>query len=138
MILAIATLLAAPAFGTHNILDYGAVPDGRLITYHDTVANSEALRSAILAANEDTTDRIVEVPAGYNFTIFNVTVDSIYNIEFQFDGQILVSKDYKNFPTYSNGRVTDIFVINDSTNLKFYGTGIVDGQGWKWWVREFL
>ena len=71
------------------------------------------------------------------------------NVHCIIDGTLLVSKNqtaykraipFDGFPYYNPREVYDIeefITIDDSSNIKFSGTGLIDGQGFDWWVREW-
>jgi hypothetical protein len=97
-----------------------------------------AIQEAILAANStDNDDRLVEIPA-YTFSSLPIRSDNIDNITMQIDGKVLVSKDYKSFPNRDERNIEDFLAFYDSNDLVFEGTGVIDGQGFMWWVREFI
>mmetsp|Transcript_48728 Transcript_48728/g.66278 ORF Transcript_48728/g.66278 Transcript_48728/m.66278 type:complete len:151 (+) Transcript_48728:17-469(+) len=120
-----------------NILDYGAIPD--LTDTNTAYANAHAMTKAIEDANAGTsTDRAVLVPADNVFTFMPVHVDGLYNFQLTIDGTILASEDYMNWENRTETHVYDFITINDSTNIKIDGTGLVDGQGFRWWMREYV
>jgi len=58
----------------------------------------------------------------------------------QIDGTLLVSKDYKSFPNRldDESRIEDFLAFYSAVDVVFKGTGVIDGQGFMWWVREFI
>mmetsp|Transcript_35007 Transcript_35007/g.25488 ORF Transcript_35007/g.25488 Transcript_35007/m.25488 type:complete len:167 (-) Transcript_35007:1197-1697(-) len=124
------------ASASHSILDYGAIPD---LTDTDTAyANAYAFNKAIEAANAGTSaDRVVLVPANYTFTLMPVHVDHLYNFVLTINGTILASEDNINWENRTETECWDLFTINDSTNITINGEGVVDGQGFRWWMREY-
>ena len=34
--------------------------------------------------------------------------------------------------------IEDFFSINDAENITFSGAGTIDGQGFNWWMREYI
>lgn len=124
------------ASASRSILDYGAIPN---LTDTDTAyANTYAFNKAIEAANAGTSgDRVVLVPANNTFTLMPVHVSHLYNFKLTIDGTILASEDYVNWENRTDTHCWDLFTIDDSTNIKIDGSGLVDGQGFKWWMREY-
>ena len=97
-----------------------------------------AIQEAILAANStDNDDRVVEIPA-FTFSSLPVRSEHIINITVQIDGTLLVSKDYKSFPNKDSNNIEDFFTFRFCHDLVFKGEGVIDGQGFMWWIREFI
>ena len=123
--------------GAHNILDYGAVAGSEENTTN-AFANADAMTQAIIAANSSAEgDRTVLIPQGSNFVMMPIKIAELNNIDFQIDGNVYASQDYQNW-NFSGGCYWSFWEINDSQNLTFTGTGLVDGQGYWWWMREYL
>ena len=66
----------------------------------------------------------------------------IHDIEFIFEGKILAATNFKVWP-YDDPKSNrpaglSLITIEDSSDLYFHGQGQVDGQGFDWWIREFL
>ena len=124
-------MLFATTCVAHNILDYGAIVDKT--TNYAEVTNSMAILDAIMAAHSsDNDDRVIEIPAGHTFSSFPIRADNVKNITIQIDGTLLLSKDFKAFS--ADGFLT----FHDTEDLTFKGTGTIDGQGFAWWIREYL
>ena len=116
----------------HNILDFGAIVDES--THSAELANSEAILNAILAADsDDNDDGLVEIPSGMTFSSLPVRTVNLTDVTIQIDGTLLVSKDFESFPAKS-----DFLMFFDARNLTFKGQGVIDGQGYMWWIREYL
>ena len=95
---------------------------------------------AIVAANY-TTDGVREVlvPAGHTFHMFGVWADEFTNMNITIDGKIKLSKRHHKWPVVNEkGNIRDFMMFSDIQNVTFRGEGEVDGQGYMWWVREFL
>ena len=58
-------------------------------------------------------------------------------ITFTVDGVIQLSDDYKSWPTTGNS-VQHFWLIQDSESIHIQGTGLVEGQGYWWWMREYI
>ena len=92
-----------------------------------------AILDAIMAAHSsDNDDRIVEIPAGHTFSSFPVRANDLKNITFQIDGTLLLSKNFEAFSA------DGFFAFDDTEDITFKGTGTIDGQGFNWWIREYL
>jgi hypothetical protein len=94
-LLAAASALALHAATAFSILDFGGVPFSAADA--DATTNSAALFKAFLAANAsaDPSQRVVLVPAGYNFTVFAVpTISNVANLVVQIDGGLIVSDNF--------------------------------------------
>jgi hypothetical protein len=60
------------------------------------------------------------------------------NVTFNIDGEVWVSSDYKSWPLTSKNKYQNVFTFEDITGLTIQGKGVVEGQGFMWWVREAL
>lgn len=94
---------------------------------------------AIVAANF-TTDAVREVivPGNHTWGMLGVWADNFTNINITIDGTIKLSKRHHHWPLADEKNIRDFMMFNDIQNVTFRGEGTVDGQGYMWWVREFL
>ena len=94
---------------------------------------------ALVVANY-TTDgsREVLVPAGHTFGMFGVWADNFSNVTITIDGTIKLSKRHHRWPMADEKNIRDFMMFEDISDVIFRGEGTVDGQGYMWWVREFL
>ena len=65
-----------------------------------------------------------------------VAAENLENIRFQIDGEVYASEDYQKW-NKTGKYYADFWSINDSNNISFTGSGVVDGQGYWWWMREY-
>jgi len=65
-----------------------------------------------------------------------VYANYLKNITFVIDGEVWASQDYQNCNKTSPSRYQDFWFIEDSEEIHFTGSGVVDGQGYWWWMRE--
>lgn len=112
--------------------------------------NADAIMTAFAAAEMDILEGrengtpIVLVPANHTFTLMPIDVGPLKEsvpITFRIDGTLLASKDAFNYyHTKQEHHTTDpdILVFRDWTGFKVEGSGTVDGQGYMWWIREYL
>ncbi|CDW86325.1 polygalacturonase [Stylonychia lemnae] len=121
----------------HNIIDHGAIHN-----QSDTATafkNAQAFLDAVIAANSSETDREVYIPKekGQFFTLMPTQLNNLKNITFTIDGYVYLSDDNKNWP--NDGKtVLDFIHINDSEDIHIRGEGTFDGQGYWWWMREYI
>ena len=54
------------------------------------------------------------------------------------DGTIKLSKRHEYWPLTFKDDIVDFMMFRDMENVTFMGNGTVDGQGYMWWLREFL
>ena len=120
-----------------NILDFGAIPDDDSLKAEQV--NAQAFMDALVAANytTDGTEREVLVPSGHTFGMMAVWGDEFTNITITIDGNIKASKRFNKWPTNGNS-VRNFMDFNEIHNVIFRGVGTVDGQGYMWWIREYL
>jgi polygalacturonase len=128
-------MAAQTALGAHNVLDYGAIDCKEENT---TIAfqNSYAFTQAIIAANYSD-DREVVVPGGHTFSMMPIAIYNVRNLTFTIDGTILASQDYQSW-NVSGKTQLDFWSIQDSEYINVRGSGTVDGQGYWWWMREYI
>ena len=65
-------------------------------------------------------------------------ISDLHDVNIQMDSVIEVSEDYMNWPNKNEKDVWDFITITDSTNLHIKGNGTVSGNGYWWWVRDFM
>ena len=58
-----------------------------------------------------------------------------FPVTFRIDGTLKVSTDAWNF---FHTRDPDVLVFRDFDGLKVHGDGMIDGQGFQWWIREYM
>ena len=132
-------LLAGGVSAVHNILDYGAIPN----VHGDTATaftNADAIASAMQAANQSESDNEVLVPGGYEFDFMPVVISDLSEITITIDGGLWASKNFRDYPRDNDGQgdVYDLFSMLDIQDIKWQGSGFVDGQGFMWWQREYV
>lgn len=66
-----------------------------------------------------------------------VFADFLNDITFTIEGNVYASQDYQSW-NFTNKQYRDFWNIQDSQNIRFQGSGVVDGQGYWWWMREYL
>jgi hypothetical protein len=128
--------LVSSVYAAHSILNYGGIPGGEENTA-DAFVNAQAMTKAILAANSSATDRTVLIPGGKAFVMMPVQVDHIYNVDLVINGTVYASQDYESW-NISGNRYISFWQISDAENITVTGHGTVDGQGFWWWMREYL
>ena len=121
----------APAKKTYNILDYGAVPDGKTI-------NTKAIQSAIDAASKNKGGKVI-FPKG-KFLSGSIEMKSDVDI-YLAEGAVLLGStnpdDYK--PMNTDGRPISpkkddnsqlaLLLAHKANNISLSGKGLIDGQG---------
>jgi len=105
--------------------------------------NADALNTAISLAGQDSDNAEVQVPAGLNFTIMPVTIEPLGDeftnepVTLTIDGTLTASDDFRNYPL-DDDQVKNIFTIMNWDGLHIQGAGVIEGQGFMWWVRDFM
>ncbi|KNC52979.1 uncharacterized protein AMSG_09154 [Thecamonas trahens ATCC 50062] len=119
-----------------SIEAYGAV-EGKA-SNEAAWSNARAVMATAKAVNEGVhgSDRVVEVPAGGTFYIFNATMSGLKDVTFVIDGTLVVSNNISAWQDIANKPSTGVLEVTDSTNITFTGAGLIDGQGYDfwWWV----
>jgi hypothetical protein len=86
------TLLAVSLIPCHgfSITDFGGVPFDS--SNGASATNAAAFFKTILAANASDSDRVAEVPAGQNFTVFSLPgISNLINVSIVINGALIVN-----------------------------------------------
>jgi polygalacturonase len=117
-----------------NVLDYGAVPDGRT---KNTAAFAKAV-AACAAAGGGT----LVVPPGKYLT-GSIQLESNLTLQLEAGAELLYSGDPADSPIVaSRWECTNVFThapliyADGKQNIAITGRGILNGQGWNWWWRS--
>jgi polygalacturonase len=130
----------------YSIMDYGAIPHDE-DSWDTEWINTNAFRLALEAATNNTYGtHIVHIPEGYWFSMFPVEVEWLTDITIQIDGVIKASKRHTRYPVSwelrGDGswrqRVSNFMQFDHANRILFKGKGMVDGQGFMWWMREYI
>jgi polygalacturonase len=126
--------LAAAAPVSFNVIDFGAVPDGRTM---DTAAIARAV-AACAAAHGGT----VVFPAGRYLT-GSIALESNMTLQLEAGSEVLYSADPADSPIVaSRWESTNAFIhapliyANGKENIAITGRGTLNGQGSNWWWRN--
>ncbi len=124
---------AAAATGPFNVLDYGAVPDGRTM-------NTRAFARAV-AACEAAGGGTVVFPAG-RYLSGSIQLGSNLTLQLDAGATLLYSADPAESPLvpgrWEGTNVwghAPLLYANGCENLAIVGRGTIDGQGENWWWR---
>lgn len=133
LLLALPRALPGAPAGPFNVLDFGAVPDGRT---KNTAAFARAV-AACAAAGGGT----VEVPAGKYLT-GAIQLASNLTLNLEAGAELLYSGDPADSPIVpARWESTNVFAhaplvyANGKQNITITGRGVLNGQGWNWWWR---
>ncbi len=117
-----------------NVLDYGAVPDGKT---KNTGAFAQAI-AACTAAGGGT----VTVPAGKYLT-GAIMMESNLTLHLDAGAELLYSSDPADSPLVkSRWECTNVYThatliyADGKQNIAITGRGTLNGQGWNWWWRS--
>lgn len=125
---------AAPRPVVFNVLDYGAVADGK-------TKNTAAFAKAIAAA-KDAGGGTVFVPAGKYLT-GAIFMESNLTLHLDAGSELLYSGDPADSPIVkSRWECTNVYThatliyADGKENIAITGRGTINGQGWNWWWRS--
>lgn len=99
---------------------------------------------AIVQANYTESDREVLIPANHTFHMLPVWADYLTNMTITIDGTIKCSKRQHKWNTYvdtkhnNTTKVREFIELTEIHDFTIRGSGTVDGQGYMWWIREYL
>lgn len=68
--------------------------------------------------------------------MMGMKISNLYNVTLKIDGVLEGSLHFDQWPT-DRGSVIDILSFEDCESLTISGSGMVDGRGYDWWVREW-
>ena len=131
-----AVSLLLPLAFAHNIVDFGALADNDLL--YAEQHNANAFNEALVAANFTADDRVVYVPANMTFHTMPIYANYLRNVTIRIDGTIKFSKRHREWSMRSESAYHDCIQFKDGENIRIVGNGTIDGQGYMWWVREWL
>jgi hypothetical protein len=121
-----------PSLYGASIDDFGAIKN--IHTLNAAKANTQAFNLALLAANSSTTDRTILIPANNEYLMLNVGGSDLYDLTIQLDGKLIFSDDIDSWPADPIGQLE----FYDIHGMTIQGTGVIDGQGLKWWRATYL
>jgi polygalacturonase len=134
LLVATLPLTAVSSQTSFNVLDYGAVPDGKTM---DTAAIAKAVAACALAHGGTVT-----FPAGRYLT-GSIALESNMTLELQAGSELLYSANPADSPIVaSRWESTDAFThapliyANGKDNVSVTGRGTINGQGSNWWWRN--
>ena len=118
-----------------SIFDFGAIAN----SIHATQINSKAIELALLSANQNLTDRVVEIDAGYDFYILTSAIFDVHNVTLKIDGNLLVSNNLSEWLSLPNLNYSKAALyFSSSSYIGISGNGMIDGQGYNWWWYTIL
>jgi len=101
----------------------------------------------MLQANASESDKIVVIPSDLVLSLMPCTFEDLHDVTLRVNGTILQSLNHLQYPHGGNrGDNTSrseepynaLFHFEKCEGVSLDGTGTIEGQGFKWWVREFL
>jgi len=106
-------------------------------------ANTAAIQKAFQSANDSypgsAEDRVVLVPSGSAYYVFNVVVVDIHNVSLVIDGSLVMSNNISAWPTANGGGGSlAALYIGDSNFINIQGAGVFNGLGYDWWWHVVL
>jgi polygalacturonase len=116
---------------TSNTIDqFGAIKN--VNTWNAALRNSEALISAMYAANSST-DRVVIIPAGHVYYMSNTTFFHLYDITLRVEGELIFSDDVLKWSNARNENSCLYFQFCNGITIEATSNGLINGQGLNWW-----
>jgi polygalacturonase len=108
---------------TFNLMDYGAVADGKTL-------NTDAFKKAIAAAN-DAGGGVINVPAG---TFLTGPMTLVSNLELHLDsGATIKFSDNRSDFALTDGGYEICIHAENAHDIAITGNGTIDGNGQSWW-----
>jgi len=114
--------------GIYNVMDYGAIADGKTLTMN-------AIQSAIDACANDG-GGVVMVPKGDYLT---GTLNLKANVEFRFEqgARLIATTDLTQYQRH-NDELAGVFYTEDCENVSITGPGVIFGQGMEFMYADSL
>jgi hypothetical protein len=70
--------------------------------------------------------------------MYPTQIFGVNNLTITIDGTVRVSEDNINWPNETEGNCWDFWTFRDMDYLHIRGSGEIDGQGYWWWMREYV
>ena len=127
-----------------SILDCKNLTLGINTTPEQEFANTQCWYDTVVAANKSAAgQRIAYIPTNATVQMMPFAISNLKNVIFRIDGTVLASTHWKHWPfPQSNGEdhitYQQFWEIIDTEYLTVQGKGLIDGQGYMWWIREIL
>jgi hypothetical protein len=122
------------------IADCGAIAKtGLEASLEETQHNAGAILDCVNRVNyhHPDQDRTVVLPKGKIVASMSVELANIFNVELQIDGTLEASVHYESWPAVRHNKANHFLQFLYSSNITIGGSGLIDGLGYDWWVREF-
>ena len=92
-----------------------------------------------MAANSTAdSDRIVYIPSNKTFHMMPIEAHNLFNMTITIDGTIKASKRQHKWSVDSRNKIANFIHLEEVHNFIINGEGTVDGQGYMWWIREYI
>jgi polygalacturonase len=111
--------------------DFQAIRDKDSV--HAALHNVQSFTQAIMAANASVTDKTVIIPEGSVYYMGELWFEKIVDVTIQLDGKILFSDNFLVWGQESDSMIC----FENSRGLTVHGSGVMDGQGLKWWRMAY-
>ncbi|KAF6159867.1 hypothetical protein GIB67_032951 [Kingdonia uniflora] len=131
LLLAVLVPLFAQDRNVFDVVDYGAIGDGKT---NDTQAFENAWKAA--CNPESSSDSTLIVPVQKTFLLRPITFEgpcSTKHIYFQINGTIVAPSDIDQWGC-DNNHCDQWIKFTNINGLYLYGNGVIDGQGSNWWA----
>eukprot|EP01006_Ploeotia_vitrea_P046039 TRINITY_DN66990_c2_g1_i1.p1 TRINITY_DN66990_c2_g1~~TRINITY_DN66990_c2_g1_i1.p1 ORF type:complete len:475 (+),score=271.71 TRINITY_DN66990_c2_g1_i1:34-1458(+) len=161
-IVVVAALAAAAAAAVVSVEAVSIEEFGAVAAAKDNAAafqNAAAVQKAFaaVAMEKDRAARVVEVPKGKEFFIMPITLEQVYGVTLQMDGNLTSCNNMTAWPFEDNavvkypdddddlavrsrregrtGRFLNIISLTNCSDFVWTGEGTIDGVGFDWWVN---
>lgn len=103
-------------------------------SFHAAKNNVKSFTDAILAANASTVDKTVLIPKGSVYFMGELWFENIIDVTIQLEGRIHFSDNFLVWGKDSESMIC----FEHSRGLTVKGSGVMDGQGLKWYVMNYI
>lgn len=140
----VAALVMEQVLAISSILNCQNLTLGIKTTPEQEFANTKCWYDAVAAANVAAAgQRIAYIPQNVTVQMMPFAISNLKNVILRIDGTVLASTHWKHWPVpQTNGedllRYQHFWEIFTSDHLTIEGKGLIDGQGYMWWIREIL
>lgn len=135
-------LIVGVVTAAHNILDQKNLTLGRHVTVAQQRANSIAFQNVVALANSSQDDRVVLVPKNVTIEMMPVSFSNLTDVVLDINGALIASDEWKSWPVDIDSHAYYHFMqFSNCNGLTFQSSeksGKIDGQGYMWWIREFM
>eukprot|EP00475_Leptophrys_vorax_P002192 TRINITY_DN11249_c0_g1_i1.p1 TRINITY_DN11249_c0_g1~~TRINITY_DN11249_c0_g1_i1.p1 ORF type:complete len:439 (+),score=108.58 TRINITY_DN11249_c0_g1_i1:67-1383(+) len=138
-LLLVALLCVCHTVQSVRLDEFGGIPSNSSI--QAALANAEAFKAAVskAASLASMSERVVEIPAGQVYYMYTVLTTDVDNLVINVSGTLIAHDNYTYWEIRQGGYGHFLQFVNcNNLTITGNGDGVIDGQGYNWWLEEIL